>query len=194
MQLRAESSLSAGAKARLQILRRSMCVPAAGTHGPPPPSPWLEIAKAPSRLGRCWPAQGWRMATRQPRRRLPRGRWAVQQMLQLLEDAPIQPPAEPRYRCRRRRLWAWHRFSARSRAHNRLTLQVQRYSSSGGPRTADHVMAPPLTRPGKPRGSATWRKWLPEHISRAAFSAPTASGRAVTGVLGGGARQTVTTC
>ena len=95
MQLHTESSLSAGVKARLQILRRSMRVPAAGTHGPPPPSPWLEMAKAPCRLGRCWPAQGWRMATRQPRRRMPRGRWAMQQMLQLLEDAPTQPPAAP---------------------------------------------------------------------------------------------------
>ena len=61
-------------------------------------------------------------------------------VLQLLEDAPSQPPAEPRYRCRRRRLSAWHRLRARSRAHNRRTLQVQHYSASGGPRTADHVI------------------------------------------------------
>ena len=59
---------------------------------------------------------------------------------------------------------------------------------------SSNVMAPPITRPGKPRGSASWRKWLPEHISRAAFAAPTASSRAVTGMLGGGAHQTVTTC
>ena len=61
-------------------------------------------------------------------------------VLQLLEDAPSQPPAEPRYRCRRRRLSAWHRLRARSRPHNRRTLQVQHYNASGGPRTADHVI------------------------------------------------------
>ena len=132
--------------------------------------------------------------TAAPQAAAPRPLSNAADVLQLLEDAPIQPPAEPRYRCRRRRVVAGHRFRASHRAQNRLTLQVQHYNASGGPRTADHVMAPPLTRAGKPRGRGSWRKWLPEHISRAAFAAPTASSRAVTGILGGGAHQTVTTC